>query len=233
MNEKGSHPLAELSAWVDDELDAPTRAEVEAHLAICASCAIVAADLGELASRASSLEDRAPVGDLWPRIRDHLDAHPRARVIPIETARGRVSLSWTQLAAAAVALILLAGGTVWLVLSGREAIPGAGPSAVADRGTADDSAEAELAADFAAESYEAAVADLEAALQASRDQLDPGTVTTIERNLAIIDQAIAETRTALAADPNSIYLSAHLAEQMRRKLDVLRVATTTVSNASL
>jgi hypothetical protein len=93
--------------------------------------------------------------------------------------------------------------------------------------------DAVLAADFATESYDAAVADLEEALDASRDQLDPGTVATIERNLAIIDAAIAETRTALAADPNSVYLSAHLAEQMRRKLDILRVATTTVGNASL
>jgi anti-sigma factor RsiW len=228
------HPTAELSAWVDGELDAADRDEVESHLRSCAECAALAADLRALATRAASLEDRPPAHDLWPEIRERLAASPRARVVPLDAGRRRISLSWTQLAAAAIALIVIAGGSVWLALSGREMMPGTGPSSVADRGTAGSgSVDAVLAADFATESYDAAVADLEEALDASRDQLDPGTVATIERNLAIIDAAIAETRTALAADPNSVYLSAHLAEQMRRKLDILRVATTTVGNASL
>ena len=232
MNE--SHPTALLSAWVDGELDAPRQAEVDSHLASCASCATLAADLRVIASRAASLADQPPARDLWPGIRERLAQGQRVMVLPIDTARRRVSFTWTQLAAAAIALIIIAGGSVWLALSGRDAMPGAGPSALADRGTmADSAADATLAADFATESYDAAVADLQTALEASRDQLDPGTVATIERNLAIIDAAIAETRTALAADPNSVYLSAHLAEQMRRKLDILRVATTRVSNASL
>ncbi|MFN2421139.1 MAG: zf-HC2 domain-containing protein [Gemmatimonadota bacterium] len=227
------HPTAVLSAWVDGELYAAERDEVESHLRRCAECAALAADLRALTTRAASLEDRPPAHDLWPGIRERLAASPRARVVPLDAAR-RISLSWTQLAAAAITLIVIAGGSVWLALSGREIMPGTGPSSVADRGTAGSgSADAVLAADFATESYDAAVADLEEALDASRDQLDPGTVATIERNLAIIDAAIAETRTALAADPNSVYLSAHLAEQMRRKLDILRVATTTVGNASL
>jgi len=43
-------------------------------------------------------------------------------------------------------------------------------------------------------------------------------------NLRIIDRAIAQARSALSADPGSAYLSLHLAQTMRTKLDLLRRA---------
>ena len=231
MRRDGSHPTADLSAYIDDELDAARRVEVETHLDRCASCARVVADLRGLAGVALSLEDRPPVTDLWPSIRERIAFEDRARVVSLQRPARRLSFTWTQLAAASIALVVLGGGSVWLALSGRGPTPGVGPAAVAEGGIAP-SGDTVLVADFADETYDAAVADLETALEASRDQLDPGTVRTIERNLRIIDDAIAETRRALAADPSSVYLSAHLAEQMQRKLDVLRTATT-VANTSI
>jgi hypothetical protein len=47
----------------------------------------------------------------------------------------------------------------------------------------------------------------------------------VERNLAIIERAIDEARGALAADPSNAYLNRHLADAMRRKLDLLRHTT--------
>ena len=46
----------------------------------------------------------------------------------------------------------------------------------------------------------------------------------IEKNLAIIDRAIRDAQSALAADPASSYLNLHLAQEMRRKLELLRQA---------
>jgi hypothetical protein len=46
----------------------------------------------------------------------------------------------------------------------------------------------------------------------------------LEQNLRLIDGAIGECRRALAADPVSAYLNAHLAETMRQKLELLRRA---------
>ena len=46
----------------------------------------------------------------------------------------------------------------------------------------------------------------------------------VEHNLQIIDQAIDQAREALAADPANSYLSSHLFEARRRKLDLLRRA---------
>ena len=73
--------------------------------------------------------------------------------------------------------------------------------------------------------YDAAVADLERALKAGRGQLDASTIAVVEHNLQIIDQAINQAREALAGDPANSYLSGHLVEARRRKLDLLRRAT--------
>ena len=73
--------------------------------------------------------------------------------------------------------------------------------------------------------YDAAVTDLEKALSAGRGHLDASTVATVEHNLQIIDQAISQAREALVADPANSYLSSHLVEARRRKLELLRRAT--------
>lgn len=46
----------------------------------------------------------------------------------------------------------------------------------------------------------------------------------IEKNLAIIDRAIRDAQSALAADPGNSYLNLHLAQEKRRKLELLRQA---------
>ena len=77
--------------------------------------------------------------------------------------------------------------------------------------------------------YDAAIADLEQVLRDHRGELDPATVRVIERNLRVIDDATAQARQALAADPASPYLNGHLATQLKRKLTLLRQATAVVA----
>jgi hypothetical protein len=73
--------------------------------------------------------------------------------------------------------------------------------------------------------YDARVAELQHALDQGRGRLDTATVRVIEKNLRIIDDAIGEARRALAADPANQYLNVHLADTMRRKLELLRQAS--------
>ena len=221
------HPGHELSAYLDGELGPARRAEIETHLSECPACAGAVADLRGLRGAVSALEDREPAADLWPGIRDRIAVREGVRVVPITRRPRHISLSWTQLAAASVALLILGAASVWLAVSGRT--PGGAP-VVAEREAAAGGT-VSLAGDFGEAPYEAAVAELQAALDASRDELDPQTVRTIEQNLVIIDRAIEDTRRALAADPSSVYLSAHLAEQRQRKLDVLRTATTVATTS--
>jgi hypothetical protein len=54
----------------------------------------------------------------------------------------------------------------------------------------------------------------------------------LERNLAIIDKAIADAERALRVDPGDGYLNAHLVRTMRQKVEVLRTAAALVSAQS-
>jgi len=79
------------------------------------------------------------------------------------------------------------------------------------------------------ETLDARVAELQKALDQGRGRLDSNTVRVIEKNLDIIDAAIGEARRALAADPANQYLNVHLADTMRRKLELLRQASALVN----
>jgi hypothetical protein len=54
--------------------------------------------------------------------------------------------------------------------------------------------------------------------------LDTATVGVIERNLTIIDQAIRESRAALARDPASAFLNEQLNKALEQKVELLRAA---------
>jgi hypothetical protein len=47
-------------------------------------------------------------------------------------------------------------------------------------------------------------------------------VRVVRQNLAVIDRAIAEARAALQNDPANTYPNLHLADTMRRKVELLR-----------
>ena len=63
-----------------------------------------------------------------------------------------------------------------------------------------------------------------------RTQLDSSTVAIIEKNLQIIDNAIAQSRAALAKDPASMLLSGQLTRALDKKVELLRTAALLPSN---
>jgi hypothetical protein len=72
--------------------------------------------------------------------------------------------------------------------------------------------------------YAREIAQLRAALERRRPNLDSGTVAIIERNLAIIDSAIVRTQAALRRAPQSALLSRQLDRALGKKVEVLRSA---------
>jgi anti-sigma factor RsiW len=237
-----------LSEYVDGELDAAERAALEVHLQLCERCAATVGELRAVVARAGALEPLAPETDLWPPIEARIATAPGASAPDLGGWRaqraGRASGSgaepprrWSftlpQLAAAAVLLVMLSSATVWTVLALRPAAgptqPGAaGPAQPGVGATGSAGAPLEPAV-FEPARYDAAIADLERVLREHRSELEPATIRVIEQNLLIIDQAAAQARKALAADPASPYLNGHLAEQLRRKLTLLRQATAIVA----
>ena len=207
-----------LSEYLDGEMAEPEQAALEAHLGTCAACSETLAGLRRIVVRARSLEDRPPSGDLWSGVAARIGAGPRRR---------RLTFSVPQLLAAGIALAVLSGGSAWLlhpdpagVAAVQPAAPGTVPVATVGSTGA------------AGRSYDSAVDDLERVLAEGRGRLDSATVRVLEQNLALIDRAIAQAQRAVAADSANIYLNTHLAETMRRKIDLLRQAAALVSAVS-
>jgi len=210
----------QLSDYVDGELTAAESAALEAHLRGCAACSAVLNDLKRVVARAQTLAARPPQVDLWPGIaaRTERVAQPK-----------RFSFTIAQLAAAAVVLMAVSGAvTVKLMApaSFADTAPAA-PAFVAappSQAPNPDTSVSVTPVSLADAQYDAAVVDLEKALRVGRGRLDKSTIEIVEHNLQIIDQAIAQARDALAGDPANTYLSGHLVEARRRKLDLLRRA---------
>jgi anti-sigma factor RsiW len=70
--------------------------------------------------------------------------------------------------------------------------------------------------------YDRAIATLRTAVRERRADLDSGTVAVLERNLRIIDEAIRQSREALAGDPGSPLAGRALTKALDRKVELLR-----------
>jgi hypothetical protein len=161
---------------------------------------------------------------LWPEVAARIGVQGTLlafqRGSASQSFRRRVSFTLPQLAAAALALMVLSGGTVWLARIGS---PGTDfeplaaqvdpPSTARDTpaGSGDDAASR-------------AAAELERTLGAGRDRLDPETFDVLQASLAIANQAIIDCQRALAANPTSSDVSAQLATAQQMKLMLLQRA---------
>jgi anti-sigma factor RsiW len=228
----------QLSAYLDGELSNDERDAVDAHLRECPACTAVLNDLKRVVAMAQASEARPPQADLWAGIAGRLEAGAAdagTRVVPFAARQPRrVAFTLAQLAAAAAVLMAVSGGIAWKLADRspeglRHTAPAPSATEVAQGFSPASDPDAAPAAravpvGLADAQYDAAVADLEKALQAGRGHLDTSTIAIVERNLQIIDQAIEQARQALVTDPANSYLSSHLVETRRRKLDLLRRA---------
>jgi hypothetical protein len=187
-----------------------------------------------LAQAIGQWKDELPTRDLWPGISSRVaSTQSPASTMPTTALTTKVAFTLPQLAMAASLLIAVASGLTWVVA--RPDAPGQPASnepVIQAYGVPEDDSGGQIVqANFADEQFNAAVSDLERVLREERDRLDPRTVLIIERNLKAIDAAINEARMALNDDPANPYLNSHLADARRRKLDLLRTATSLASSA--
>jgi len=190
-----------LNEYVDGTLAARDRASVEVHLAECAACRTAVAELRALVAGAAALPNRIEPGrDLWATI--------DARIV--QRATYNVQRAFWRGALAAAAVLVIALGLYRL-------LP---PSTAHDRPAGQ--GWAAVQADF-----DRASDELELTLATERERLRPETVALLERNLAVIDAAIAESRAALARDPANGELRRFFAAASRQKVELLRWVTRT------
>jgi Putative zinc-finger len=216
--------------YVDDTLGAGERAEIAQHIERCAECRQLVDDLREIRNAAAGLRDdvrEAPVR-AWTRLERAIAMEERSTqntqsAFSLRAPRALRSISF--LAAAAAVVLATAIGLQWR--SGRQTAPAAtsesapatgGSIATAPQGA--ETVEAELRA--AEEHYANAISGLEQITKTEQSALDPGTAATLQKNLAVIDQAIGESRAALRAQPASEPAQTSLVENFKAKIGLLQ-----------
>jgi hypothetical protein len=218
--------------YVDEALDAGERAEIAQHVERCAECRRLVDDLREIRSAAAGLHDdvrEAPVR-AWTRLERAIAMDPRTQSSPssqnklfLRAPRALRSLSFLAAAAAvivatAIGLQFRAARQAAPVAASQSASPAGGSIASAPRGA--ETVEAELRA--AEEHYTKAINGLEQITKSEQNALDPGTAATLQKNLAVIDQAIGESRAALRAQPASEPAQTSLVENFKAKIGLLQ-----------
>lgn len=211
-----------INDYVDGTLDAGEREATARHLDGCAPCRQLADDLDAVRRAATALGPRVPPADGWARVE-------RAILEERNTAtRGATTkVRYWLMAAAASVLLATVVGLRFAPLA-RQAAPPAPPvqTAVA-AGDTGRSVETELRQ--AADHYEKAIKGLEQIAGDDRSALDPATAATLQSNLAVIDQAIGESRTAVSTEPDNEPAQQSLIDNFRTKISLLQDTVALIS----
>ena len=201
-----------LAALVDGALDPRDRGALDEHLAGCEACRGLLTDLREIRSLAATLEPIEPPARVWYDVRRQVAAEEQDKA-PRRSIGWRHwwSLGGAALAgAAAMAGAMLVIGPTDFMLSPRSNEP-AGP--------------AQEAVAAALEQIERPHADAIRELEQRIGTDAPIPVAAREvltRNLAVVDDAIAESRSAVAADPSAAVPRERLQAGLAHKLTLLR-----------
>jgi len=204
---------------LDGALEAGPAADLEAHLASCAACRALAADLEEMRRTAAGLPDFTPRAEVWARLSERLAGELAARPRPFWTG-ARVAL------AMAATLVVAVTASVWLMRGPSAPAPQAAAQGGTTTGTViqstvDPVQDVDEHLRIADEHYTAAIAGLEQVVKSGQSELDPALTATLQKNLGVIDQAITESREAIKAQPNNQLAQTSLFEALRQKVALL------------
>ena len=222
MNHPGE---ARLNDYLDGCLDARDEIALDEHLAQCTRCSLELEQLRRIVDAAAALGDSIePARDLWPAIDARIDDAAGADLDAWRPRpRGALWAHRYQLAAAATLLVLTAStGTLLLMRDsgGAPAVIATADPAVAKPGAA----AVRLVSVPGQADYAEAIRELDALLRTREQSLDPETAEVVRRNMAIIDRAIREAQTALAADPANGDLNRAVSSAYKTKINLLRRA---------
>ncbi len=245
------HPESEqLSAFAEGRLqETRLREVVERHLEDCPDCRSEVAWIRELRTEALSLksQEAPPPEGLWARVEAGIHASgrpasqgpagdaPPATMDLSQARRGRRSGGggWTRYtlqAAAVLALVAISSFTALTLLrTGNGGVDdpdgsAGAPALVAEREAPGGSVRFASAMEKLESAYAPAILELERALERDRENLAPATIQVLEENLRIIDEALRDALTALAADPGSSMATGLVGGMYETKLQVLQQA---------
>jgi hypothetical protein len=221
--------IERIQELVDGSLGAIRRADLEQHLAQCPACLALKEDLERIRDAAAALPALPPPDGAWLQIAGRLRQEGRVR--DLAPARAPRSYAWLAIAAA---LVIAAGLSIVVLMRSTPSAPlstGATPAAnqahqatpqahEATPGASAESVQNEV--DAAQEQLERAIAKMDDLRKENMHALDSATSEVIEKNLGILDRAIAENRAAVTAEPGSIAARETLFTAFRQKVSLLQ-----------
>jgi anti-sigma factor RsiW len=213
--------IERLGDAVDETLSSDEREQIEAHCRGCEACRDLLADLKEIRAAAAGLERLSPSPALWNAI--------AAKVEPLAFAPRPPRRQWAAptltrrggALAAAAALVLTLGTAAWFAL---------GPQPRGTESPAELTRTAATELQLADQHYENAIKSLEQLMVSQASALDPAVAADISLSLQTIDSAIADSRAALKAEPESFVAQTSLLEALRMKVSLLQ-ETVSLMNA--
>jgi anti-sigma factor RsiW len=213
--------LNAIDELVDGTLGPLRRAELELHLETCEDCRGLVADLLELSRATRTLDPIEPPEHVWTAIAARLRQEGRVTT-PVRAPsrhRGYIVL------ALAAALILTIGGSLFLLLSRGNAPAGVQTQTATDSHPAESNAEPVDTVQGVASELALTEEHLQRAIeQATQNEqgVDPQTVAVLQKNLQVVNAAIAESRAALQTDPQSTPARQTLYEALKQKIQFLQ-----------
>ena len=211
-----------IQELVEGTLGPVRRAELQTHLDTCDACRALAADLQKIRDAGAALPPVRPPDHVWERVARQLQQEGRM------TAPPAARTSYTALLAIAATLVIAIGGGLF-ILQNLEPAPGTAPPGVPSAGTAagnavSDDAVQSIADDLtiADQHFQSAIEKLEAAVKNNDGSIAPELAAVLEKNIPVIDQAIAESRSALQNEPQSAIARDSLFEALRKKVNLLQ-----------
>lgn len=225
---------------IDGPLEGVAARDLDEHLAQCAECRGLAADLAAIAGAAGALPPIDVPDRVWLQVAGRWRAELPAPGGAVAASPRRKQLWLHGLAAAAMLAVAAGGG--WIAWRATSVMPEQGPTQVllpkpdaTQAGNADGAALVETAQkdlEAAEQLYTRAIAGLEQAALASRESLEPHVVATLDRNLEVIDEAIGESRAAVQREPQSVVARESLFDALKKKVTLLQDTIAIVSDIS-
>jgi predicted ribosomally synthesized peptide with SipW-like signal peptide len=215
----------ELGDYVDGTLGTERVGAVESHVRTCAQCRSLVTDFTAIRGAARTLDPQMPEAHVWTHIAAALTRDQHAAAVesvqrtPPWWRLSTGALAWKPLLAAVVMVVVLTGATwaAWHDASTR--VGGFQASAGAPvHGEMTLAPEVQLAE----QGYSKAIGDLEKVTQEQGGSLDPETAKVMTANLAVIDQAIDQSRDALKTEPANPTARESLFGALRSKVQLLQ-----------
>ena len=178
-------------------------------------------ELEAIARRAAELPLLSPSRDLWSGIEARIQAEVVALPVHRE-APAPARLPWRRLAIAASLLVAATAGVTYSLVKQNAAAELAGNDSSAVSAPLAGSSVQPVSLQTAQQTFDREIGAMRKVVDERRRELDPATVAVLEKNLKLIDAAIAESKAALAKDPASAFLMDRLTHAYDTKLQLLR-----------